>query len=249
MVPRIILLFVWTMCAVFGHFTPAGASEEFKKNNPDTGKFEFARSFISALSYVNAIHTRWEKTTPKIVYAGNDVRIMRGYVAFLIKDNADLRIAKNFLTKYLDSPNLLIRKTADTFIAVCLRQVAINDKEQQVWDQWYALKSNNMATFTNERIFVKTQEELSIKRKIAGQGIVEASVLLTKVLRSQRNADEKGRVLAVTAKQREILLERLDEFGRDTLAWGMKPGQDQTQASIAIIREILEDSVYTTLDE
>lgn len=223
-------------------------SEEFKKNNPDIGKFEFARSYISALNYLNNIDIRY-KISPKKLYAGDDVQIMRGYVTYLIKDNADARIAKNYLGKYLESPSPLIRKTADTFIAACKTAIAINEKEKEIWDQWYAVKSNNFATSKNERAFVKAQEELAFKRKEAAKSFIEASVLLTTVLKSQRNADDQGRMLAITAKERAALLKHLDKFGKDTLEWGLKPGQSASQASVAVLREILEDSIYTTLDE
>ncbi len=224
------------------------AGQDFKANNPDIDKFEFTRSYIAALSHIHAIDARWkENPLPKSV--GDDIAIMRGYVVHLIKDNADLRIAKNFLLKYLDSPNPLIRKTADTFLAACLRQITINDREREIWDQWYAVTSNSLDTPVNERAFVKAQGNLALKRKDAGQTIIEATALLCQVLKSEKNADEKGRILALTSKQRDVLLGRLDAFGRDTLAWGMKPGQDYIQASIALIREVLEDSAYTAVDE
>lgn len=225
------------------------ASEEFKKNNPDIRKFEFARSYISALSYIGKIDARWKKTSPKKVYAGDDVKVMRGYVAYLVKDNMDLRIAKNFLGPYLQAQNHLIRKTSDTFIAACLTLIAINDREKETWDQWYAVKSNQLDTRRNERAFVRAQQEMDYKRKEAYKDMVTASVLLTKVLRSDRNTGEHGHVLALTAKQRGTLLDNLDAFGKATMAWGMKPGQTSLQASIAVIREVLEDTVFTTLDD
>jgi hypothetical protein len=170
-------------------------------------------------------------------------------VTLLIKDDTDFRIAKNYLTKYLDSENLLIRRTADLFIAGCMTGLAINAKEKEIWDQWYAVKSNNLASFVNERAFIKAQEELGIKRKENNKTIVEASVLMTKVLKSARNIDERGHVLAITSREKEKLLDHLDEFGKQTLDWGLKAGQDHVQASIAVIREVLEDTIYLALDD
>ena len=229
---------------------PAGATSltsEFKKNNPDGGKYEFARSYISALGHIEAIDRRWKKTSFKKSPAGNDVKIMRGYVSNLVKDNADLRIAKNFLDKYLRSPNHLIQKTADMFIGACIIQIAINEKEKQIWDQWYAVKSNKLDTAANERAFVKAQRELALKRKDANTIIVEASILMTKVLKSEHNADDKGHVLALTDRQRRQLLAYLDDFGKKYLDWGLKSGQTHLEAAVAVIREVLEDSIYTTL--
>ena len=45
--------------------TAQKVDSEFKKNNPDGNKYEFARSYISALSYFYAINQRWEKNSPK----------------------------------------------------------------------------------------------------------------------------------------------------------------------------------------
>ncbi len=231
------------------HSSAALALGEFKQNNPDHGKLAFAKSYISALSYLKAINERWEKNSPKKVFIDSDVTLMRGYVSFIIKDNMDLRIAKNYLAPYLQSNNLLVRKTADTFITACMTEIAINEKEKQIWDQWYAVKSNKFDTKNNEKAFVKAQQELSEKRKTSRNAIIEATMLLTSVLKSERNLDEKGRILALTRKERKALLNYLDETGRDVLDWGIKPGQDHWQASVALIREVLEDPLYTTLNE
>ncbi len=241
---RQLIIYVLCVCLC----GPAFALTEFQKNNPDGKKYEFVRSYISALSYFSNIDQRWKKAALKKVYAGKDVDIMRAYVAILIKDDADLRIAKNFLTKYLNGPNLLMHKAADTFISACLTEIAINARAKEVWDQWYAVKSNNRATFANERAFVKAQEELAYKRRDAEQFVIESSLLTTKVIKSAQNVNEKGHLLAITAKERERLLDHLDEFGKDTMDWGLKPNQTTLQASIAVLREVLEDSVWTTLD-
>lgn len=227
-------------------FLPPASAQEFKTNNPDRGKYEFAVSYIAALGYFNTIERRWKKS-PNRKFPGNDVALMRSYVEYLIKDNADIRIAKNYLIKYLQSPNALIRKTSDMFIAACQRLIAINDKEKEIWDQWYAVKSNNMGNKANERAFIKAQQELSYLRKSANNSIVEASVLLVKVLKSERNKDERGRILALTNKERDKLIKNLDAYAKDMLEWGLKPGQGHVEASVGVLREILEDSIYTTI--
>lgn len=229
--------------------SPVQASLEFKKNNPDIGKYAFAQSYIASLSYLNVMYLRWQQTSPKKVYAGDDVKVMHGYVAYLIKDNLDLRIAKNYLNKYLQAKNPLIRKTAETYISACLTLILINDKEKEVWDQWYAIKSNKLDTKANEKAFIRKQEEFALKRKEAYKAVIESSIFLTKVLKSERNDSDKGHVLAITAKERNSLLKHLDEYGKGVLDWGLKSGQDYMQASIAVIREVLEDTINTCLDE
>ena len=55
--------------------------------------------------------------------------------------------------------------------------------------------------------------------------------------------------MAITAQQRQKLLDKLDSFGSETLHWGLESGQDTLEASIAVIREVLEDSVWISIDE
>ncbi len=245
---RIALSFLLAVLAVLGSSRPVAAAEEFRKNNPDRGKYEFVRSYISALSYIQNIDARWRKTPPS--KTGEDLKVMRGYVEYLIKDNLQLRIAKNLLTPYMASSNPLVRKTADMFIAACLTDIAVNEKEKEIWNQWYGVKSSKLGTPANERAFIKAQAELADMRKENNKGIVEATILLTKVLKSSaRNTDDKGHVLAISSQERTKLLKHLDKFGKDVMDWGLKPGQDHVQASIAVLREILEDTIYTTLNE
>lgn len=221
---------------------------EFSKNNPDVQKYEYARSFIASLTYIKSVQERWRRSDPAKKYQGSkDVTLMRGFLSYLIKDNADLRVAKNYLVPYLQSSNALIRKSADTFILGCNTVIAINDKEKEIWDQWNAIKANDFGTRANETAFLNAQEALALKRKEAYKHIIQSSILLSKVLRSERNKDENGKLLAISEVQRQKLIKNLDEVGRKNLDWGLKPGQSFQQASVAIIREILEDPIYKSL--
>jgi hypothetical protein len=228
------------LLAIYGGMSihPVCASE-FQNNNPDIKKYEFARSYITALGYLKDIDDRWNKQVTLIKASIND----------LAQDNADLRIVKNYLVKYLDSPNKLIRKTADMVVAACEREIAVNDQEKTLWEKWYDLKNAGQASAAKQIDFDKAQHTLALKRKDSDKDIVQASVLLTKVLMSDKNINGRGHRLAITSKQRQKLLDRLDAFGHDTLDWGLKPGQRTLEASIAAIREILEDSIWISIDE
>jgi len=68
-------------------------------------------------------------------------------------------------------------------------------------------------------------------------------------LMSDKNQDGKGHLLAITAQQRQKLLDKLDSFGADNLDWGLKKGQSTLEGSIAVIREVLEDSLWVSIDE
>ena len=233
---------------MLGGICHAVPPSEFVQNNPDIQKYEYARSFISSLNYIKAVYERWHRSSPTKDFKGvKDVTLMRGFLSYLIKDNSDLRIAKNYLKTYLESKNALIRKSADMFILGCNTVIAINDKEKQIWDQWNAIKGSGLGTRKNETAFLNAQVELALKRKEAFKNIIGSSVLLTKVLRSVQNKDEKGVLLAINAVQRKKLLKSLDEVGKTNLDWGLKAGQTFQEASVAVIREILEDPIYKSM--
>jgi len=144
---------------------------------------------------------------------------------------------------------MLMRKVADIVVVATSREIAINKEEKILWEKWYDLNAAGQATRPKEIDFVKTQHSLELRRKDADKDIIQASVLMTKVLISDKNRDTKGHRLAITAQQRQKLLDKLDSFGGDTLDWGLKTGQRTLEGSIAVIREILEDSIWISIDE
>jgi hypothetical protein len=226
---------------------PSLAAESvFKKNNPDGYKYEFARSYISALKYFYEINQRWSKNSPKKNFAGDDVKTIRATIEYLVRDNSDLRVAKNYMVKYLTSPNALMRKVADMMIVSCDNGVMLNNKAKNLWQDWLNLKVSGRANPEQERLFIRAQQDIELKRKEFDKSLIQASILMTKVLLSQENANDKGRVLAITDKQRSRLLDGLDVYGKDVINWGLKSGQSTLQASIAVIREVLEDPVFVT---
>ncbi len=225
------------------------AGDDFKINNPDIKKYEFARSYITALGYLKNIDRRWEKNNPKTIYKGKDEEIIKASINYLALGNAELRIAKNYLSPYLSSGNAMLRKVADGFILACDENIRINEEEHNVWDQWAYLRKSGLGTRNNETVFNDTQKSLSLRRKENDKAIIQTTILMTKVLRSADNKDENGHLLAITQEQRKKLLIKLDSYGKDVLDWGIKPKQRTLNASIAVIREILEDSIWTAIDE
>lgn len=226
---------VWGVCA---------AENEFKANNPDGGKYEFARSYISALGYFHEINRRWEKNPPKKKFAGDEPKMIRGNIEYLVLDNSNLRITKNYMIKYLDSPNSLMRKVADIIVVACDKDIALNNKAKNLWQDWLSFKAQAKPKPSEEKAFVNSQREIELQRKESDKDIIKASILLTTVLLSQDNANEKGKLLAITQKQRDTLLDNLDVYGKDVLDWGLKTGQSTLEASIAVIRGVLEDPVF-----
>ena len=222
----------------------AFADNEFQRNNPDGYKYEFARSYISTLSYFYSINQRWSKNPPKKRFPKDDLKTIRASMEYLVLDNTDLRVAKNYMIKYLDHPNSLMRKVADTMIVACDQDIALNNQQKNLWQKWLNLKTSVRSKPEDEQGFIKAQENVELKRKESDKNIIQASIWLTKILLSENNKDDKGRQLAITQKQRNKLLDNLDVYGKDVLDWGLKPGQSTLDASIAVIREALEDPMF-----
>ena len=227
-----------------GSFQALAAENQFKKNNPDGNKYEFARSYISALSYFREIENRWSKKSPKKKFPKEDLKIIRGNIEYYVLDNSSLRIVKGYMGKYLSSPNPLMRKVADMVLVACEKEIVLNDKAKNLWQNWLEYKTKAKPKPSEEKEFVASQRQLELQRKEADKSIIKASVLLTKVLLSQDNSNDKGRFLAITSTQRDKLVADLDVYGKDVTDWGLKPGQSTLDASIAVIREVLEDSVF-----
>ena len=228
---------------------PAFADGDFSKNNPDIKKYEFARSYITALSYMKAIFDRWNKNAPKKLFANDKQKMILASINDLALDSSDLLIIKHYLRKYLLSSNTLMRKVAGIVVVSTSRDIAINHEEKALWQKWYDLNIAGQATRPKEVEFVKNQYSLELQRKEADKDIIQASVMLTKVLMSDKNKDDHGHLLAITAQQRQKLLDILDFFGSDDLDWGLKKGQSSLEASIAVIRETLEDSIWISIDD
>jgi len=246
MVRRLLLVL-----AFYGAMAPSFclAGDEFSKYNPDIMKYEFARSYITALGYMKDIHDRWAKNTPKEHSTPQKLKMIQVTINDLAWDNSDLFIIKNYMRKYLVSPNMLMRKVADMMVVATARDILINHEEKALWQKWYDLNAAGQATSPKEKEFLKSQYLLELQRKEANKDMIKASIMMTRVLMSEKNKNGKGHLLAITAQQRQKLLDKLDSFGSDTLHWGLDSGQNTEEGSVAVIREVLEDSLCTTIDE
>ncbi|MDE2028412.1 MAG: hypothetical protein KGK03_05430 [Candidatus Omnitrophica bacterium] len=228
---------------------PAFAAGEFRKDNPDIMKYQFARSYITALRYMKDVDDRWNKNAPKKRFAHDKKKMILATIDDLTLDSSDLLVIKGYLLKYLQSPNMLMRKVADTVVVAVSEEVAINRQEKNLWEKWYDLNAAGQATRPKEIEFVKNQYDMELRRKEADKKIIQASVMMTKVMISDKNPNGKGHLLAITARQRQELLDKLDSFGGGELDWGLRAGQTPLQASISVIREMLEDSIWKSIDE
>jgi hypothetical protein len=88
-------------------------------------------------------------------------------------------------------------------------------------------------------------ENLARGRKSAGMVLLGAVQMLQKVILSADACpDEDCRQLVLTQGQRDKLVEKLNGFSGDNMAWGVKAGQGTFEAAVASLREVLEDSAY-----
>jgi len=243
--PRFVLLII--LCLLFS--SKAFADDQFSQNNPDRFKYEFARSYITALSYMREIDDRWNKNAPKKIFAHDKLKMIMASINDLALDSSDLLIIKHYLAKYLTAPNMLMRKVADMVVVATSSEIEVNHEEKSLWEKWYDLNRAGEATSFKSDEFVKSQYAMELWRKEFDKGIIQATILMTKVLISDQNKNDKGHLLAITAAQRQKLLTKLDSFGGDDLDWGLKPHQRTLESCISVIREVLEDSIWISLDE
>ena len=212
-------------------------------------KYDFARSFIIGFGYLNAMDQRSEKSK-EIKAKGNDIAFIQWNLDRLAKDNMDLRVAKNYVTKYFNVPNHLMRKVIDSYAYACDGLIALNLEERELWDQIHQVRKKGAVSPEQDQEFVKSQEKLADRRKVVMRSIVEVSVLMTKVLFSEDVHEKQVKKrLALTLKERDNLIRKLDTFAGDNLDWGIKPGQTYVRGAEATIREVLEDPTYLSADE
>jgi hypothetical protein len=227
----------------------ASDDHAFKRNNPDIMKYDFARSYISSFSYLEAMDKRLQEAE-KAKKKSDQLGFIQWNLDRLAKDNMDIRIAKNYVSKYFNVPNSLMRKVIDTYAYSCDQLIELNANERALWNQLHQYRKQGELSGEQDKEFVEGNQKLSLQRKEFMRGILESSVLLTKVLISE-NVKEKAvkKRLALSANERDKLVRKLDTFAADNLDWGMKPGQTYLQGAVATVREVLEDPTYLSADE
>ena len=232
-------------------FWPRANAEDgiFRANNPDGVKYEFARSFIASMAFLDAVEKRLTDSGEN-VNALDERKVMKWNLDRLARDNLDLRVAKNYMVKYFNAGNTLMRKVVDTYALTCDEWIAINHKERELWNQWPRMRKVDEDGNVDLKEFLRMQEDIAIERKSAMRKLVETAVLVTKVLLSEDVTEKQVKKrLALTFNQRERLIKKLDSYAGENLDWGMRPGQTFVQSAQAVVREVLEDPAYLNVDE
>jgi hypothetical protein len=228
-------------------------TQEFIKNNPDGQKYDFVRNYLSALNYIYMNETRKSKKELSSFSGTADQKIDQ-YARELTRDNVNIRTARNLLKRYFKTNNPLMVKATDLFYQVCDEQTKFNDQEITLLKQGVSVKvtPDNMPddkTKTPQELLDK-QSALNNRRKDSMQKLLEASMLVSKVLISSKT-DQEGELVAlgVNEAERKKLLVKVDSFYGSGFEGQMREGQSFLQASIAAIREVLEDYSWGTLDD
>ncbi len=246
---QIVMLLVFFSSISIAHAIRIDDVDRFQENNPDGKKYEFVSSFVKSLEYLKSND---ERNADLISYEYEDLELKeRG--GFLIKnldlDNVNLRIARNMMKKNYDVNNGLMLKVSDIFVGVCNKLIEINAVEKSMLQEVQkAFRKNKLAQFDQER-FILDLEQLRAQRKEASSKIIEASFIISKLLISPQT-DDYGELimLGVTDEQRSRLLDKMDVFYGDMYDGELREGQTSLEGSIVVIREILENYRWDSLD-
>jgi len=217
-----------------------GDTEAFIENNPDGNKFKFAKVYITASKYIYKNALKKEVLEQFKKDSSFDKISLKNSVDALVKENINLRVARNLMDVYKKPENLLMLKVADVFGKFCEEQIAINDKERALLTKVYSIEGELNPNSFNVGAFLDRLAGLKSERRESSRKLVEASVLVTKVLVSDQT-DYHGdlTLLGITNSQRRYLLDRLDEFEGENFRGEIRQGQTYFEAGISSIREIL----------
>ena len=146
-------------------------------------------------------------------------------------------------------------KVTDIFYQVCDEQAKLNEEEVKLIQNGVPEKEkvdpNHLLDVNQTPQPVLDQHiALNQRRKDSLQKLVEASVLVAKVLISnQTDRDGELVVLGISELERKKLLTKADSFYGSGFEGGLREGQSFLQASVSSIKEILEDYSWGTLDD
>ena len=246
--PMMVFVFLLNIPSVVGDLLYTD-SEKFREHNPDVGKYDFVKDYLNSLSYLKTNEKRDREVTAKSSGALEKIENVQALIDNLIMDNANLRVARNYLKKYKGSPNGLVLKVTDLFIKACEDQIEFNNQERGLFESLRQfLDKDDFKNFDKDK-FLEDQKSLSDDKREALKGLLEASLLVNKILISE-NPDEFGEYvnLGITQKERQKLLKKIHEFDGGDYQGELREGQTFLQGSVSVIREILEDKNLAAFD-
>ncbi|MBF0122103.1 MAG: hypothetical protein HQL21_01680 [Candidatus Omnitrophica bacterium] len=241
---RFIILLVFVSCVFFPSLCGAD-DNSFKAKNPDIDKYPFVKNFITGLGYYHRVAIRLKAEADMPATAETEMKAIQLFIDNRTMDNTELRIARNYVTQFTSSRNGLIRKLAQDTIVTYDKLIAMSVEERGLWQAFLDFKKQQDSQRIDEGDFIRQQTEIALDKKEVAKGLLEACrIIHTVLLSAEKCESEECSHLAVTQKERDKLLEKLDAFAGSNMAWGMKEGQSTVEACEAAIREILEDRIY-----
>ena len=167
----------------------------------------------------------------------------------LNNNNVNLRVARNLLKRYKTSSNGLIVKATDLFMKTCDEQIAVNDQEKDLLEGFFNHSQEKLPTKALEKNFLKDQRNLALQRKESSKEFLKASLLVSKLLVSNKE-DRHGELiyLGLTNQERNNLIGQLNQFSGNKFKGKLRQGQSFLEGSITAIRQVLEDASWSSLD-
>jgi len=223
--------------------------ERFSLSNPDGKKYEFVKTYVMALEYL--YHNENAKDRAPVIGADNiqDIGVITDEQDRLINVNVNLRIARNLLKRFEETNNALINKVVKIFSAYVNKQVELNNMERL------------LVVTIREKLIEDTYDEGTLKwyfeelidiskeRKESSMRLLESSLIINKVLISHQ-FDQFGQPykLGITQEERDSLISRLKIFEDPKFQGELRSGQTFLEASVSVIRQILEDTSWLALE-
>jgi len=221
---------------------------KFQQFNPDGPKYDFVKNYLVSLTYLKKNAERSQNSPEINAEEFEKGGFFQALMDELIQENINLRVAKNFLKKYQNSNNGLILKVRDLFTQICDEQIDVNNKERTYIGKVLQTQIEQGLESVDIKTFMRNIQGWAMERRTLLQKLLEASMMINKILVSNQ-IDEFGEfvMLGVTEAEREGLLLRMDTFYEEGFQGELRQGQTFLQASVSIIREILEDDSWDTL--
>ena len=97
---------------ILGALPSAAQEPSFREYNPDIDKYAFTSQFIVGLGYYKKVFDRLKEEDLARTQADSQTALLQQYVNDRTLDNIEIRIARNYLTRFTASANGLIGKVA-----------------------------------------------------------------------------------------------------------------------------------------
>lgn len=221
----------------------------FAKLNPDGMKYEFVKHYLTALQHLQKVE-QLQDDVPLIALNDISLGVLQSRADHLLQENANLRVARNLVDRYRQSDNGFILKVSEIFSNTCESLIILNSQERDLILSFINRDVSGMSFDGKAKEeYGARQNEFSSQRKAVSAGILEASIYVSKLLRSSQ-LSSGGQIfrLGISLDERLKLKEFLRGFGYPADVVDIQPGQTFVEGSVAVIRRILEDDSFGTLD-